>query len=259
MHDGPRIGLRVVVRGERDGSQGLLPHTVVVHEAHHPHGEPLGRGDEPVGEREGRLARHRRQGRPPAEASELALGQRPEHDHAVSQTTGDGGSGVTNRCGASAPTPAPLHVGEAQLGQAESGSQARRLVAVVRVGGEAVDLPGRDAGILAGAEDRHQGKLEFGIRGLAVLVVGRLPNAYHRHLAAQTPSFYRRISHVGRIVHRVETRRSVICLTSGDVRPVRLVYIASGRTAPWPRRTRRTRQRQSSARFFERSEPGSVW
>lgn len=33
VHDRPRIRLRVVVRGQRDGSQGVLPHVVVVHEA----------------------------------------------------------------------------------------------------------------------------------------------------------------------------------------------------------------------------------
>jgi hypothetical protein len=53
----------------------------------------------------------------------VALGQRPEHHHALRQ-----------------PAAAPLHAGEAQLAAAARRGQARRIAAVVAVGGEAVDV-----------------------------------------------------------------------------------------------------------------------
>jgi len=55
--------------------------------------------------------------------AEVALGQRPEHHHALRQ-----------------PAAAPLHAGEAQLAAAARRGQARRIAAVVAVGGEAVDV-----------------------------------------------------------------------------------------------------------------------
>ena len=52
VHHRARVVLRVVVGGERDRALGLGLDAVVVHEAHHPHGEALGRRHEPVGEGE---------------------------------------------------------------------------------------------------------------------------------------------------------------------------------------------------------------
>ena len=61
-----------------------------------------------------------------AEALELTLGERAEDDDAVGVARGDRRRRVAHRRRAAAPAAAPLHVGEAQLGQAEGGGQARR-------------------------------------------------------------------------------------------------------------------------------------
>jgi hypothetical protein len=65
------------------------------------------------------------------------------------------------------------------------GGKAGRIVAVVGVGGEAVDVLRLDAGILARRQDRLQRQHEFRVRRVAVLIVRRLADADHRHLAAQ--------------------------------------------------------------------------
>jgi hypothetical protein len=133
MHHGPGIGLGVVIGGEGDGALGLRLDAVVVHEAHDPHGEALGRGDEPIGEGERRLARHRAGGGRRPEALELALGQRAENDDAVGIASGDGRGGISHRRRTAAVSATPLHVGEAPLGQPERRGQPRWVVAVVAV------------------------------------------------------------------------------------------------------------------------------
>jgi len=86
-----------------------------------------------------------------AEPLELPLGQRAEDHDAVGEPRRDRRRGIADRRRSAATTAAPLHIGEAELGEAEGGGQARRVIAVIAVGGEAVDLAGVDAGVLAGA------------------------------------------------------------------------------------------------------------
>ena len=59
---------------------------------------------------------------------------------------------------------APLHVGELEIRNPQGGRNAGRLVTIVAVGGEAVDLFGIDARILAGRDDGFQGQDNFGVR-----------------------------------------------------------------------------------------------
>ena len=166
---------------------------MVVHEAHDAHREALGRGHHAVGEGERLLARDRRGRGCRAEALELALGERAEHDDAVGEARGDRRRGVADRRRAAATAAAPLHVGEAQLGQAEGGGQARRVIAVVAVGGEAVDLAGVDPGVLAGAQDGPERQLELRLRRLAVLVVRGLADADDGDLTTESA-----LAHVSR-------------------------------------------------------------
>src|SRR5204863_58950 len=81
----------------------------------------------------------------------------------------DRGRGVAHCGRATAAASAPLHVREAQLGQAERGGQPRGVVAVVAVGREAVHLARVDARVLAGRQDRAQRQRELGLRRAAVL------------------------------------------------------------------------------------------
>ena len=158
---------------------------VLVQEAHGPHGVALRRRHHAVGRVERRLARGGAARRRRAEALELALRQGAEHHDAVGHAAGHGRRGIAHGGRAAAAAAAPVHVGEAQRRQAQRRGEPRRIVAVVGVGGEAVDAARIDAGILAGGEDRLQRQLELRDRRLAVLVVGRLADAGDRHLAAQ--------------------------------------------------------------------------
>ena len=72
------------------------------------------------------------------------------------------------------PAAAPLHVGETEFPAPQRGGDPRRIVAVVRIGGETVYVGGIDAGILRRGQDRHQGQLEFRMGRTAVLPIGRL-------------------------------------------------------------------------------------
>src|SRR4029450_1704684 len=72
------------------------------------------------------------------------------------------------------PAPPPLHVREAERGQAQRRGDTRGVVAVISMGGESVHLPGIEAGVGAGLEDGLQRQLELGVRSLPVLVIGRL-------------------------------------------------------------------------------------
>ena len=158
---------------------------VLVQEAHRPHGVALRRRHHAVGRVERGLARGDAARRRGAKALELALRQGAEHHDAVGHAAGHGRRGIAHGGRAAATAAAPVHVGEAQRRQAERGREPGRLVAIVGVGGEAVDAARVDAGVLAGGEDRLQGELELGDRRLAVPVVGGLADAGDRHLAAQ--------------------------------------------------------------------------
>ena len=96
------------------------------------------------------------------EAAELALGQRAEHDDALGLAGGDGGGRVGDGARAAAAAAAPLHGGEAELVAAERGRQARRLVAVVAVRREAVDVARVDPGVGACLQHRVEASLNSG-------------------------------------------------------------------------------------------------
>ena len=73
------------------------------------------------------------------EASELTLRERAKYHDAFGLPGCDRGRGIGDRAGAAAATAAPLHVREAQIGNAERRGEARRVAAVVAERREAVD------------------------------------------------------------------------------------------------------------------------
>ena len=91
--------------------------------------------------------------------------------HAVGVAGRHRGRRVAHRRRAAASAAAPLHVREAQVGQAEGGGQPRGIVAVVAVRREAVDLPRVDSRIRARRQDGLQRQREFRLGSAAVLVV----------------------------------------------------------------------------------------
>jgi hypothetical protein len=184
VHHGSRVALRMMIRGQGNRPLCACAYTVLVHEAHHPHGEALGGGDEAVGKGHGLLAGHRGHWRRRAEALELPLGERAEHHHAVGHPARHRGRRVAHRGRAAASTAAPLHVGEAQGRQAQRGGDARGIVPIVAVRGEAIDFTRIDARVRAGLENRLQRELELGRGRLPVLVVRGLADAGEDHLAA---------------------------------------------------------------------------
>ena len=117
-------------------------------------------------------AGHHVAARPLAEAPELALRQGTEDHHAFREAGRHRRCGMRNRRRAAATAAAPLHIGKAQIVDAERVGEARWIATVVGEGGEAVHLLGRDAGVFAGGDHRHQRQLELGIRRLAAFVVG---------------------------------------------------------------------------------------
>ena len=184
MHDGAWVLLGVEVGGERNGFERVRTDVAFVEESLDAHGEGLGGRHEAVGDGEGRTPLDAGDLGAATEAAELALGEGAKDDDGIGVAGGDGGSGVANGAGAATAATAPLHVGEAELGQAEGGGEPRRVVAIVAVGGEAVDFVGVHAGVVAGGEDGREGQFEFCVRRLSVPVVGRLTDANDGDFAA---------------------------------------------------------------------------
>ena len=185
MHHRARVGLGVMIGGERDGALRRIGDLVLVQEAHRAHGVALRRRHHAIGRVERRLAGGDATWRRGTEALELALRQRPEHHDAIGHAAGHRRRGIAHGGRSAASAAAPVHVGKAQRRQAERRGQARWVVAVVGVGGEAVDPARIDAGFLAGRQDRLQSQLELGDRRLTVLVVGGLADTGDCHLAAK--------------------------------------------------------------------------
>src|SRR5215470_12603374 len=185
VHHRARIGLRVVIRRQRDGPLRPLVDAVIMHEAHHSHGEALGRRAEAIGEGQRGLPRHRGAGRRRAKALELPLGERAEDYHAVRDAARHRGRGVAHRRRAPTSAAAPLHVGEAEGGETKGGRDARGIVAVVAVGGKTIDLAWLDASVGASTQDGLERQRELGVRRLAVLVVRGLADPRNGDLAAQ--------------------------------------------------------------------------
>ena len=221
VHHRARIGLRVMIRGERNGALRRWRDLVLVQEAHRPHGVALRGRHHAVGRVEGILARGGAARRRRAEALELALRQRAEHHDAIGHAAGHRRRGVADGGRAAAPAAAPVHVGEAQRRQAERRGEPRRVVAVVGVGGEAVDAARIDAGILAGCEDRLQRQLELRHRRLAVPVVGRLADARDRDLAAKSAlAHWRYFAGTSRPRKRAQFRPSTLARAPSESCPI---------------------------------------
>ena len=186
IHHGPGVVLGMVIRGQRQRPQRALLHPMFVHEALHLHGEALRRRHEAIRNRVRAVAGDDIAHGPLAEAPELPLRQRPEHDHALGHSRRHRCRGICKSAGATAAATAPLHVGETQVVNAERSRQPRRIAAIVREGRESIHLLRRDASILASRQDRHQRQLELRIRCLPALVVGGLPHPSDGNRAPQT-------------------------------------------------------------------------
>ena len=152
---------------------------------HGPHREGLRGRDQAVRHRERGFTAHPRGLAGLSEAAELPLRERAEHHHALGETGGDGGRRVADRGRNAAAARAPLHVGEAQLAQPQRGGQPRRLVAIVGIRSEPVDVGDVDAGIVAGRANRAAGEHELGVRRFAAPVVDALADPGDRHPPAQ--------------------------------------------------------------------------
>ena len=163
----------------------LAPDAVLVHVAHELQRVALGRHEDAVRVDQRVVAGDGAAAGGTAEALELALRQRAIHHHDVGLAGDDRRRRIAHRGRTAAAAAAPLHVGQPQLLGAERGGEPRRVVAIVAVGGEAVDVARIDPGILGRRQDRHQRQLELGFRRLPVLVVGGLADPDDGHLAAQ--------------------------------------------------------------------------
>ncbi len=110
-----------------------------------------------------------------AEATELALAQRPVHDDGLGRPALHRHGRVGDRRARSAPTGEPRQAGVAQLGQSQIGGHEGRFVAVLGERRQAVDVVGAHAGVGDGGEDRLHRQLvlapvgdaaPFGVAGL---------------------------------------------------------------------------------------------
>src|SRR5581483_3990143 len=102
--------------------------------------------------------------RPAADAPEapvLALAERADDGHTVRRAGMDRVRGVRDRGAHPAAAAVPHHPGEAELGAAERRGETGRVVPVVGVRREAVELGRREAGVGAGREDRLARELEL--------------------------------------------------------------------------------------------------
>lgn len=174
----------MVVGGARDGPQRLLPDAVLVHEAGHAHGVPLGGRQQAIGCEIGCILAVGANGCAVTVTAVLALGDAAEHHHAGGRTGDHRRRGVGDRRRPPAAA-APEHVGVAELRQAERRGQPRGIVAVGTEGGEAVDSPRVHPGVGAGGQDRAERQLELGVLRPAMLVEGRLADAHDGRAATE--------------------------------------------------------------------------
>ena len=100
-----------------------------------------------------------------AEAAELTLSARAENHDAIRQARGDCRRRVADGRRHPASAGAPLHVGETELLDAERSREPRRLVAVVGVRGESVDVRDVDRRIRTRRQDGPAGEHELGVGG----------------------------------------------------------------------------------------------
>jgi len=189
VHHRARIPEGVRSRGDRD-----VPHLAVRRPefVHVPAGDErahLRRREEAEGENEaeagGRCRRRLPAARPAADAAEtavLTLAER-SHDRDTARRPGVDRLGRVRHRRTHTTTPAiPHHARQTELRAAEGGGQTGRIVAVVRVGGEAVELVRREARVGAGGDDRLAGELELAsIRDPAPPSVLTLPDPHNAH------------------------------------------------------------------------------
>ncbi len=171
VHHGARVAQRVMVIREHHRGERVLGDAMLVHKAAHSQRDPLRGNEQPVRPRirggpgdgvdRGRLA----------EAAELALRKRAEHHYVLRIAGRHRRRRLRHRARASAPSAAPHHACPRIVRQTQRGGQARRVVAIVAVGGEAVEVGDLDSGIFDRLEDRFAGELEFADWRLAALVV----------------------------------------------------------------------------------------
>ena len=120
------------------------------------------------------------------ESSELALGEAAICDYVVSVSGDDCGAGVCHCSRAASTSASPEHVAESDLRNPKRSGQPYRIVAVVGVGSETVNLLRVQPRILARRQNGLERQLELGIRTLPSLVIGALANPDDAHLV-----FYR--------------------------------------------------------------------
>src|SRR5713226_8394271 len=80
-----------------------------------------------------------------------------------------------------------------QFRNAQSGCEPHGIVAIVAVGGEAVNLVRRDARAGAGGKNGFQGQLELGVRRLTVLEILRFANANDGNLVTKCSAAHIRV------------------------------------------------------------------
>ncbi len=115
-----------------------------------------------------------------AETAELALGEGAEDDTVFRIAGVDRGGRVADRARSATTAAAPHHPGERQMLQSERGGEARRVVAIVGVARDSVDLAHVDSGVVRGFDNRFAGEAEFADRRLSALVVFGLADADDR-------------------------------------------------------------------------------
>ncbi len=182
IHHGARIELRVVVIGERHRRERLLVDAVLMHEAARAQRNPLRGNVEAVGRGVRWRARDRVGHRGLAEAAELALREGAK-DHAVFRVAGrDRRRRIADRARTAAATTAPDHPSEAKMLEPERGREMRRVVAIVGIAGDAVDIANVDAGVFGGLDDGFASQAKFRDRRLPALVVLGLADPDDRDL-----------------------------------------------------------------------------
>ncbi len=177
------ISLSVLVGGERDGGERILRNVVLVHKSPRSESDHLSWREQPVRKGVCALAFDRVIAVAPAKTPELPLRQGPVHDHVIRVAGIQRRRGGPDRAAHQAST-APRKRGVAYLLDAERRRKANRLIAIIRVGDETVDLANVDACVDCRVLDRLTGQPELGHGCAATLVVGRLANADDRHSVA---------------------------------------------------------------------------
>ena len=120
------------------------------------------------------------------EAAELALCERAEHHRVFCIAGGHRSGRLRHGARTAAAAAAPYHACPRIVRKSERGCEAGRVIAVVAVGGEAIEVGDLDSGIRDRVENRLAGELEFADRRLAALVIFGLAEADNCDLVLDT-------------------------------------------------------------------------